>query len=58
MTGDLRNLGRMMRGVIMALQAAVDDVERGHYDVEDRERLAGYLDNSPQSRWRAAGRRG
>ncbi len=58
MTADLHNLGRKMRGVIVALQSAVDDVERGHYGAEDRERLAGYLDNSPQSRWRAAGRRG
>ncbi|WP_263251653.1 hypothetical protein [Saccharopolyspora rosea] len=45
MSADVRQLGRMTRGVIIALQAAVDDVERGHYDVEDRERLAGYLDN-------------
>ncbi|TWF93512.1 hypothetical protein FHU35_15356 [Saccharopolyspora dendranthemae] len=45
MTGDLCRLGAMTRGVIMSLGLAVDDLEAGHYGIEDRERLASYLDN-------------
>lgn len=29
----------------MSLGLAVDDLEAGHYGTDDRERLAGYLDN-------------
>ncbi|WP_186459575.1 hypothetical protein [Saccharopolyspora dendranthemae] len=29
----------------MSLGLAVDDLEAGHYGIEDRERLASYLDN-------------
>ncbi|MER7078116.1 MULTISPECIES: hypothetical protein [Bacteria] len=39
-----RELGQMMRGMIMAMGLAVDDVEAGRYTAADRERLAGGLE--------------
>ncbi|SFS90880.1 hypothetical protein [Saccharopolyspora flava] len=44
-TAELRRVGSMVRGVIISFELAVDDLEAGHYDAEDRERLASYLDN-------------
>ncbi|QUH05358.1 hypothetical protein HUO13_35360 [Saccharopolyspora erythraea] len=41
---NLRELAQMMRGVVLALGLAADDVERGRYDATERERLAGCLD--------------
>ncbi|MGI8306086.1 hypothetical protein [Saccharopolyspora hattusasensis] len=42
---DTRRLGQMMRGVIIALGVADDDLEAGRYDAAERDRLAVYCDN-------------
>ncbi|PKW18464.1 hypothetical protein [Saccharopolyspora spinosa] len=41
---DYHQLAQMTRGVIVSLSLGVGDLEAGHYDAADRERLAGYLD--------------
>ncbi|MER7013298.1 hypothetical protein ABT324_17910 [Saccharopolyspora sp. NPDC000359] len=44
MSADFHQVAQMMRGMIVSMSLAVDDVAAGRYDAAEREFLAGGLD--------------